>query len=309
MKIGIVGAGQLGKGLFKFLNNDEDSICIYSRQQGFDAKCFETAREIALSNDIVINCAAMTNVDLCETEQMQAVEANVTLPQNLAIACRLNSVPFIHISTDYVYGSNDFSEDGEIDEDYPCKPLNFYGKTKLIADEFICNNSENFLILRPSWLFGEDGENNFIFKMMKKIREAKEDEVIFVVDDEHGVTTSVPTVASTVKMWMKGKLSNGIYNVRDAVDQYEVVSRYDIAVFIKEMMKSNADIRRCSSEDRMMKQVAIRQKNSFLSIGKILEELNRVDSSTIRKAWVNSFKIPHWKDTVGAFVRNKYNKV
>jgi len=300
MKIGIVGSGQLGMELFYRLNSQRHvNAYVYSRKNGFDAKRLEVAKEIVRSNDIVINCAAMTDVDECETHHQDAIEANVTLPQNLALLCQDNGVRFIHISTDFVYGNNNLDiTDGALEETDPCNPINFYGETKLIADNYIERNNEEYLILRPSWLFGISGKNNFIYKIIEKIK--SKIEPLSVIDDQFGVPTSTSLVASIIEFWIDGKLENGLYNVRNAIDSDGCPSRYAIASYVRDALKSHCEIKRCSSDEFIMK--AKRQKNSFLSIDHLQSEMRRREIEKPRKLKGKNLEIPCWKDAINEYI-------
>ena len=302
MKIGIIGAGQLGKDLYLRLRGQTNSTYLYSRQLGFDAKRLEVAKEIVNSNDVVINCAAMTNVDLCESEHQDAIAANVILPQNLALLCEEHNVPFVHISTDYVYGANKI--DSVLEEDMLCNPINFYGETKLIADNYILQNNKIHLILRPSWLFGP-GQNNFIYKILNKLQDASNNSMA-VVNDQFGVPTSTSLIADVIEAWLDGQISNGLYNIRNEIDGDGCPSRYRIADFMKEVLNSSCEIKPCSTDS--FSSPAQRQKNSFLSIDKLRDELKRTEIEKFRKKYRKIYRkilnIPCWKTAVNNYVIN-----
>lgn len=315
MKIGIIGSGQLGIDLFSRLNDNKNNTCLYSRSHGFDAKHLNVAKEIVTSNDVIINCAAMTDVDGCEKDHQAAINANIILPQNLAVLCEEHKIPFIHISTDFVYGRDDV-DPTPIDEDSECSPVNFYGETKLIADKFIQANVENYLILRPSWLFGSCGSHNFIHKMVEKLNKATAVKVgstlltfheqISIVNDQFGVPTSTTLIATIIKAWLNGDISEGLYNVRNEVDDTGCPSKYDVANYVKDALGVDASIEPVFSD--MFDTPAVRQRNSYLCIDKLKHEFARCSIERVRKYSSPLLVIPSWKAAIDSYLASKNNK-
>ncbi len=107
--------------------------------------------------DLVINAAAMTAVDKCETEQDQAVATNFEGPANLAAQCSAIDAPLIHISTDYVFDG----QDGEVPykPDDKMNPLSIYGNTKMMGEESVRHELAFHVILRISSVFSAFGTN------------------------------------------------------------------------------------------------------------------------------------------------------
>jgi len=101
LRIGIVGDGQLGHVLKEELRL-QHRVHVYSRSDGFDLSYPLTAVGVVNANDVIINCAAMTDVDACETARQEAVNANTVLPVVLADACSSTGTKLVHFSTDYV---------------------------------------------------------------------------------------------------------------------------------------------------------------------------------------------------------------
>lgn len=183
MKILVTSAkGQLGIDLINILSGrhevagiskeqldicDIDSVLAYFERHSFDA---------------VINSAAYTKVDMCETDFDNAYRANALGPRNLAVASDKHGFKLIHISTDYVF-------DGSKPEGYyeydRTNPINKYGLTKLCGEEYIKNHCTKFFIVRTSWLYGKNG-NNFV-KTMLKLSETRDE--IKVIDDQIGSPT------------------------------------------------------------------------------------------------------------------------
>ncbi len=143
--------------------------------------------------EIVINCAAFTRVDDCESMKETAFSVNAEGPGILASACRDSGALLVHISTDYVF---DGSKKSPWKEDEPKAPLNIYGKSKLQGEKRVEARCENYLIIRTSWLFGLNGPN-FITTMLDLSK--KRDE-LSVVNDQEGSPTSTRDLAWGIKM-------------------------------------------------------------------------------------------------------------
>lgn len=140
---------------------------------------------------LVLNAAAYTAVDKAESEPELAAAINGTAVGVLARACAARSLPLFHLSTDYV-----FAGDGERPwrEDDPTGPLGVYGASKLAGEEALRAAGGPHLLLRVSWVFGEEGAN-FVRTML---RVGRERDVLSIVDDQIGGPTSAEAIARTV---------------------------------------------------------------------------------------------------------------
>lgn len=156
-----------------------------------------------INPDVVINAAAYTNVDGCEDEQDLAFEVNGYSPGHIAQACCDTGATLVHFSTDYVFdGSKE-----EYTESDTTNPINVYGQSKLMGEQEIIKNTNNYRIIRTSWLFGENG-NNFVDTML---RLSKEMETVKVVNDQLGKPTYTKDLAEKTREIIN--LSPGIYHV------------------------------------------------------------------------------------------------
>ena len=170
--------------------------------------------------DIILNAAAMTNVDACESDREAAWRANVVAVENLVEVARRIQAKLIHISTDYIFDG----KNGPYKEDDRPNPINYYGKTKLAGENAIRSGGLPFVILRTIDLYGTgvNVKNNFALWVINNLREGK---AIRCVDDQIGNPTYVGDLASAVeKTIVQNK--EGIYHVCGA----EPISRYDFAV-------------------------------------------------------------------------------
>ncbi len=141
--------------------------------------------------DVVLNAAAFTAVDKAESDVDTAMCVNAVAPEAMARACRTRGLPFLHISSDYVFGHSHMKRIRETDEG---SPLNIYGQSKLIGDKAIEVAGGKFVVLRTSWLYSTYG-SNFVKTMLKLGRERSR---LTVVNDQFGGPTSAKDVAETL---------------------------------------------------------------------------------------------------------------
>lgn len=141
--------------------------------------------------ELLINAAAYTAVDKAETDSEFAYAVNETATALLADACDVANIPMLHISTDYVF---DGSKVGLYTEDDPVNPLAVYGKSKAAGERALRVRLERHIILRTSWVFGEQG-NNFVKTM---VRLAKDRDCLTVVADQFGGPSSAKGIAAVL---------------------------------------------------------------------------------------------------------------
>lgn len=159
--------------------------------------------------DIIINAAAYTAVDKAEDEEDLATVINADAPGEMAKAAAGRGVPFLHISTDYVF---DGSGDTPWTEDAAVAPLGAYGRSKLLGDQKVSAAGGKHVILRTAWVFSSDG-NNFVRTML---RVGKDRDRLTVVDDQRGGPTAANDIAdaliSVSAAFAKGRGKSGIYH-------------------------------------------------------------------------------------------------
>ena len=205
MKILITGVyGQLGSELTEIISNMKSEIGAISAEYfdaeviGVDIDTLDLSDSEAMSVfssehksnpfDLIINCAAMTNVDTCETDYEVALKGNAIAPRNVARFAEEQGAKLIHVSTDYVFAGN---ADAPYKEwDLPA-PATAYGKSKLLGEQYVNEVCPRSFITRTSWLYGKKG-NNFV-KTIRKI--ASENESIKVVHDQVGNPTNANDLA------------------------------------------------------------------------------------------------------------------
>ncbi len=187
--------------------------------------------------DVVINCAAYTNVNGCESHQADAYLANAIGPRNLAMACEENGAKLVHVSTDYV-----FSGEGNVplcEYDLPA-PVSVYGKTKHAGEEYVKQFCTRAFIVRIAWLYGYVG-NNFVKTIL---RVAKEKGAVTVVNDQMGNPTNCVDVAYHLLQLCATK-EYGTYHCTGE----GICSWYDFAAEIVRLGGVNATVTPCTTAE------------------------------------------------------------
>lgn len=205
----VTGAkGQLGSEIKSQVDNDFNFI--FTDVEDYDITNYAEGEKIFSENniDIVINCAAYTDVNKAEEpdEKEKVFAINTVGPMNLARLCKKFNSTLIHISTDYVFDGTKASpylpEDSKLIFDEGGKAINgpktFYGLTKLLAEQEITESGCNYIIIRTSWLYSEYGKNNFVKKIMRKCLASNTKDSICVVDDEIGTPTNAADLADFI---------------------------------------------------------------------------------------------------------------
>lgn len=203
MKCLIVGsAGQLGEAFYE-ISVEYDVEFQFADKSVVDVTSVESIAAVVdiFKPDIVINCAAYTNVYLAETEVEQSFSVNRDGARNLAKVLEGRG-RLIHISTDFVF---DGLKSYYNESDSP-NPLNQYGRSKYEGELAIMNSNVDYLIVRTSWLYGPHG-NNFVEKILTKARAG---EPLKVVNDQFGSPTYTIDLAKAVLEMLS--LPKGIYH-------------------------------------------------------------------------------------------------
>lgn len=185
-------AGMLGRDVVKTLSDQGIPHLAYNRKL-LDIKDEMGLHRVMRANkiDLAINCAAFTDVPRAEEDITLAKDINGFALGILSRVCHSNSVKLIHFSTDYVF---DGCKEGAYVEDEEARPLNVYGKSKLIGEEEIKNNCEDYKIFRLQWLYGKHG-SNFVNKIIELYNKHGR---ISIVEDQFGSPCSTEFIAKTL---------------------------------------------------------------------------------------------------------------
>jgi dTDP-4-dehydrorhamnose reductase len=210
MKIVIVGSGgRLGAALMRAYRDQFDLI-------GFDHEMLdlESDKEISdtiggLDFDILINAAAFTNVDRCETETDLAFRINAEAPKQLAEICRDKGAKLIHFSTDYVFDGQKGARylEGDI-----AKPISQYGKSKRTGEENVLAVQDRHLVIRVSWVFGPD-RPSFIDAVIKR---AREEEQVDAIADKISTPTYTRDIAEMLPRFFGADAPGGVLHFSNA---------------------------------------------------------------------------------------------
>ncbi len=163
--------------------------------------------------ELVVNAAAYTAVDKAESDEAAAERLNASAPEEMAVAAAETGVPFIHVSTDYVF---DGTAEDRLDENAPVNPLNIYGRTKCDGERAVLNANPGAVILRTSWVFSEHG-GNFVKTMLRL--GAERDDLTIVADQKGGPTAAADIAASILAIAGKkhrGAPGAGLYHYQGA---------------------------------------------------------------------------------------------
>ncbi|TFH62207.1 MAG: dTDP-4-dehydrorhamnose reductase, partial [Candidatus Zixiibacteriota bacterium] len=187
----------------------------------------------AVRPDVIVNCAAYTNVDQCESESVLAHKVNGEGPGFLAEAASISGAVLIHFSTDYVFDGSKTTP--YLEEDIPA-PKSEYGRSKLLGEIKIADSGlKDYYILRTSWLYGPGGKN-FVDTI---IRLAGEREELRIVADQFGGPTFTHDLAEAVHQLLDSTAGSGIYHFSNA----GACSWYDFAVkIVDEARKQNSEL-------------------------------------------------------------------
>jgi len=283
MNVLVTGAnGQLGtelrlasaskehKFVFTDVNSSPEFETVY-----LDITDINAVRDAVSSNavDVIVNCAAYTNVEKAESDPDTADLLNHKAAANLACAAAESGSVLIHISTDYVFQGNVCSPYKE--DDIP-SPLGVYGLTKLKGEQAVETSGCRYIIFRTAWLYSPFG-NNFVKTMM---RLTSQNDKVKVVSDQVGTPTYAADLASLImKVIDDGLLDKkGIYHFTDE----GVTSWYDFAEAVRAECGNNCTVVPCRSDEYPSK---VRRPSYSV-----------LDKSLVKKVF--NISIPHWQTSL-----------
>jgi dTDP-4-dehydrorhamnose reductase len=281
MKIMILGGtGLLGTDIAKAFEPDCEVIAFGSAE--CDITKLDSVNHAVKTHKpgVVINSAAMADVDLCEQQPDKPFQVNAIGPKNIAMVCRDQKIKLVHISTDYVF-------DGEKKEPYTefdtPNPLNIYGKSKLAGEELIQKIHNDYLIVRTAWLFGER-RNHFVDYVVNGLNNGNE---IIAVKD----MISSPTYSRDVAQQVKKLVSIGQTGVFHACNK-GYCSRLELVEEIMKIVKKSGNLTVVNQSQ--WKKPAKRPVFSALR--------------NYHMALINEDDIAGWRDALKRYIKYKFNK-
>lgn len=282
MKVLVVGGGgQLGR---KIVEQAEDRFEVYAtyltRKPLIDeSKIFQIDKTNGeailnlfrkLKPEVVIDTAALHNVDYCETHKDEAWNANVEGTRNVAVACKRHGARVIFVSTDYIFDG----VKGNYMEEDAANPINYYGVTKLEAEKVVAQTCSNRAIARPSVIYSyvpsTEGESssgkplNFAMWLVQKLSDR---ESVKIVTDQYSSPTLADSLAETILRLTESE-KTGIYHTAGRTR----LSRHQLAVKIAQNLNLDERLITPTTTDQL-KQVAKRPMDSSLNVGKIEKDL------------------------------------
>jgi dTDP-4-dehydrorhamnose reductase len=301
MKILVTGSnGLLGQKLTALLEQD-NSIHLIATARGKSAVPIQkgefhslditekSAVDQVLSTtkpDVVINTAAMTNVDLCETEHEACWKANVTAVENLVHACTTNQIHLIHVSTDFIFDG----VRGPLDELEKPDPVNYYGESKLAAEKLVQKSALDWAILRTVLVYGitaDMSRSNIVLWVKNSLEQGKS---IQVVNDQWRTPTLAEDLA--VGCYLAAvKKAKGIYHISGK----DFLSPYDIAVQTADFFKLDKSLIK-PTDSSQFKQPARRPLTTGFVIDKARKELGHEPHSFKEGIQLLASQIQHAKD-------------
>lgn len=291
MKILITGAkGQLGNELISIINSGKSEIGDISRYvkkyevialdvDKLDITNLSQVKEVVrIENpDVIINCAAATNVDGCETDKEFAFKVNTLGSRNLAIAAEENDSKLVQVSTDYVFSGS--TQEAPFTEFDLTSPYSVYGKTKLEGEKFVRELCSKYFIVRTAWLYGYVG-HNFVYTMRKL---GQERDKLTVVNDQTGNPTNANDLAHHILKLIETE-EYGVYHCTGNGE----CTWYDFAKKIIELSNIDCEVIPCTSEQ--FKTVAKRPEYSSL------------DNMMLRCTVGDEMR--NWEDAIENFINN-----
>lgn len=217
--------------------------------------------------DLILNLAAVTDLEVCETQYVNCMESNYHGCVNLYKVSQQLDIPYVFISTAGVFGGE---KDYYVDDDSP-NPLSNYATSKHLSEKYLTNsNFNNTWVFRAGWMMGGGitKDKKFVNKFMKQVHSGKK--VLHVVDDKLGTPTYCKDFANSIKLHVEEELPFGLYNMVSVGD----ASRYDVAIKIRELLNLDIEIIKVDSSFFKTEYFAKRPESERL-VNKKLNDMGR----------------------------------
>lgn len=267
--------GQLGRALNREYEGEQVQI-INTDMQDLDISDLDAVMQSVREQkpDVIMNCAAMTAVDRCESEYEKAFRINALGARNLGIAARETGAKLFQISTDYVFSGD--ADRPYVETDQP-DPQSVYGSTKLAGEQFVRDFADRYFIIRTAWLYGEG--KNFAATML---RLAESEKQVRVVGDQTGTPTSARQLAKMM-------------HVLEPTDNYGVFH--------------GTCEGQCSWADfaaEIFRQAGKETKVQYITTGEFPAEAKRPAYSVLENQMLRlttDFKMQQWQDALSVYLK------
>ena len=287
MRVLVTGiSGQLGYDCVKELKNRG-----YTNIIGVSSKDFDITDKTAViqyvksyNPNVIIHCAAFTNVDAAEKNPDTCFAVNTLGTKTIVDICKEDNIKLIFISTDFVF---DGCNNVVLTEDADTSPLNIYGKSKQLAEKYVIENLTNYFIVRTSWLYGING-NNFVKAMLNLAKAGYKE--LEVVADQYGA----PTFTEDLSKLLCDMVNSDKYGIYQATNE-GYISKADFAKAIFKLDNINMVVNNISTDEYNTKHniATIRPQYSNLSKDKLV---------------ANGFsKLPNWEDALKRYIEELNN--
>ncbi len=285
MRILLIGSkGTLGSELYRQLKQNKQYTVFPYHKKKLDITLNEEIDKVfyKVKPQIVINCAAYTDVEKAEGEPAKAILVNGTATKNLAEASDKVGAIFVYFSTDYIF-------DGEQNVPYTEKskpnPLNVYGDSKWLGEKYTIESTARYFIIRTSWLFGRGGKKDFVDKIVDLSEIQKE---IPVITDQIGSPTyTVDLASATLALLLTNNY--GIYHIVNKGS----ASRYTFAQDVLSYSKEQA-ARISMIDSKVYPHSARRPKYSVLDCQRFLD--------------VVGYELPNWRERLSQYLKEVSTK-
>ena len=224
--------------------------------------------------DVIINCAAITNLDECASDKDQAFRVNALGPRNLCIVARKIGAKVVQLSTDDVFDGTNDRPYNEFDR---TNPQTIYGRSKKAGEDYVKEFTHKHVIIRSNWVYGKKGKN-FVNDLLNY-----DQAVLNVAGDQLGSPTSAKDLARAILYLIKTN-EYGTYHITCK----GVCSRYEFAQYLKERADKKIELKKVEAKD--------------------------VDKGTVRPAYavldnfilrlVNEFEMPDWKTSLDEYLKD-----
>ena len=279
MKILVTGGkGQLGTDCVRVFRETHEVLSIDLDEVDITRRADLDAWVQKFMPDIIINCAAYTQVDHCEIEKKLAWNVNVTGTENLVKCMEKQGKRLIHISTDYVFDGRKKIPEPYVETDQP-HPVSYYGKTKYESEKVVGRASDRHVIVRPAWMYGVNGYN--FLKTMLSLALKNPGHEIKVVNDQYGSPTWSYALSLQIERIMDAHIG-GIYHA--TAEGY--CTWFELAEYFLNKMQVPHNIVPCTSREYPTR--AQRPKNSIL------------ENRHLKEKGINIMS--QWQDDIDEFV-------